>query len=121
MKKSILLTLAFVLSTFVISFAQSPKTISLEQTPGEFTVQSLTLSEGTYVFNISNNGVGKEVGLVLAPKGKTDAENHIKSAYVKQTVKTGKTEKTGEVTLSKGEYVYFCPLNKTPQYTLVVK
>lgn len=121
MKKSIILTFAFILSTFVVSFAQDAKTVALEQTPGEFTVQSLTLSEGTYVFEISNTGVKNEVGFVIAPKGKTDADHHIKEAYVPKTVKTGETVNTGEVTLAKGEYVYFCPLNKTPQYTLIVK
>lgn len=121
MKKSIMLTLAFIFSTFIISFAQNAKTVALEQTPGEFTIQSLTLSEGTYVFEITNNDVKKDVGFVLTPKGKTDTEHHIKEAYVTELVKTGTTVSSKEVTLSKGEYVYFCPLNKTPQYTLVVE
>jgi len=97
------------------------KTVSLEQTKGEFTQKSITLSEGTYVFEIANTGVGHDVGFVLAPKGKTDAANHIKNAYVTEVVKNNATGHSKEVTLKKGEYVYFCPLNPTPQYTLIVE
>ena len=97
------------------------KTVSLEQTKGEFTQKQITLSEGTYIFEISNNEVGHNVGFVLAPKGKTDAANHIKNAYVTAQVKNNTKETSKEVTLKKGEYVYFCPLNPTPQYTLIVK
>lgn len=96
------------------------QTVALEQTGGEFTQKSLNLEAGTYVFNIQNKDVDHEVGFVLAPKGKTDEANHIKEAYVTAPVKTGTTGKTNEVTLEKGEYVYFCPLNPTPEYTLVV-
>jgi len=96
-------------------------TVALEQTGGEFVQKELTLEEGTYVFEIANKDVDHEVGFVLAPKGKTDQENHIKEAYVTSPVATGSMSKTNEVVLTKGEYVYFCPLNPTPQYTLVVK
>ena len=99
------------------------KTVSLEQTKGEFTQKSLTLSEGTYMFKVSNNNAAQEVGLVLIEAGKdgADAKNHIKEAYVSQMVKHGKTESSKAVTLKKGTYKYFCPFNKTPQYTLVVE
>lgn len=97
------------------------KTVSLEQTKGEFTQKSITLSEGTYMFEITNTGVGHDVGFVLAPKGKTDAKNHIKNAYVTSVVKNNTKGHSKKVTLKKGEYVYFCPLNPTPQYTLIVK
>ena len=96
------------------------KTVSLEQTNGEFTQKAITLSEGTYVFEIANNGIDHEVGFVLAPKGKTDAAHHIKEAYVTNAVATNKKSKSQNVTLDKGEYTYFCPLNPTPQYTLIV-
>jgi len=133
MKKSIILTLAFVMSIVSFSFAQDSKmahkgdmkhkveTIKLEQTKGVFTTEKLTLDAGTYVFEIANNGVDHEVGFVLAPKGKTDQPNHIKEAYVQAPVKNGSKSTSKEVTLAKGEYVYFCPLNPTPQYTLIVK
>ncbi|OAD46283.1 plastocyanin/azurin family copper-binding protein [Polaribacter atrinae] len=95
------------------------KTVSLEQTKGEFTQKQLTLSEGTYIFEVANNNVGHNVGFVLAPKA--DAKAHIKNAYVTAQVKNNTKETSKEVTLTKGEYVYFCPLNPTPQYTLIVE
>ena len=99
------------------------KTVSLEQTKGEFTQKAITLSEGTYVFEVSNNNAAPEVGLVLIEEGKdgADAKNHITEAYVSQMVKHGKTESSKEVTLKKGTYKYFCPFNKTPEYTLIVE
>jgi hypothetical protein len=99
------------------------KTVSLEQTKGEFTQKSMTLSEGTYIFNVTNTDAAPEIGLVLIQDGKdgSDAKNHIKNAYVSQMVKHGKTESSKEVMLKKGTYKYFCPFNKTPQYTLVVE
>jgi len=102
---------------------ETVKTVSLEQTKGEFTQKALTLSEGTYVFEVSNNNAAPEVGLVLIEAGKdgSDANNHIKDAYVSQMVKHGKTESSKSVTLKKGTYKYFCPFNNTPQYTLIVE
>lgn len=99
------------------------KTVSLEQTKGEFTQKQITLSQGTYIFEVSNNNAAAEVGLVLIKDGKDGAnpENHIKNAYVSQMVKHGKKESSKEVRLTKGIYKYFCPFNKTPQYTLVVE
>jgi len=99
------------------------KTISLEQTKGEFVQKALTVSEGTYVFEVFNNHAAKEVGLVLVKKGAdaSNPENHIKTAYVTAVAKDGETQKTNPTTLAKGEYVYFCPLNPTPQYTLTVQ
>ena len=103
--------------------SKAVKTIALEQTKGEFTQKSLTVSEGTYVFEVSNNHAAKEVGLVLVKKGKdaSNPKNHIKTAYVTEVAKDGETQKTKPTKLKKGEYVYFCPLNPTPQYTLVVQ
>ncbi len=51
----------------------------------------------------------------------SNPENHIKTAYVTKVVAEGATEKSNVTTLEKGEYTYFCPLNKTPQYTLTVE
>ena len=98
-------------------------TITLEQTAGEFTQQNVALTPGDYVFAIANNNAGVDVGFVLVPAGKdaSNPENHIKTAYVNKVVANGKTETTGVVSLPQGEYVYFCPLNKTPHYTLTVK
>ncbi len=122
MKKVIAIVLLLVGINFS-AIAQDVKTVSLEQTKGEFTQKALTLSEGTYVFEVSNNDAAPEVGLVLIEEGKdgSNPENHIADAYVSQMVKQGKTESSKEVTLKKGTYKYFCPFNETPQYTLIVK
>ncbi|CAA0185160.1 hypothetical protein V3A08_07785 [Tenacibaculum maritimum] len=120
MKKFIAL-LVIALGFSLNTQAQEIKTVSLQQTKGEFTQKALTLSEGTYVFEIANVGVDHDLGFVLAPKGKTTQKDHIKNAYVTSLVKTDSKSKTKEVILKKGEYVYFCPLNPTPQYTLTVQ
>ena len=97
--------------------------VSLEQTKGEFTQKKLTLKEGKYIFEIANNNVGHKVGFVLVPKGKdaSKPENHIKTAYVTKVVENNTKETSKVTTLTKGEYVYFCPMNPTPQYTLIVE
>lgn len=103
---------------------KTPKTISLEQTPGEFTQKKIAVSEGTYVFEIVNKGVGHDVGFVLVEKGKdiSKPENHIQTAYVTEAVATGMTQRSHPTELTKGEYVYFCPLNPTAtDNTLVVQ
>lgn len=115
---SVLITFGWLLNNIV---AQEVSTIHLDQTKGEFTIQALTLEEGTYIFDIENKNVDHEVGFVIAPKGMTDQAHHIKEAYVKEMVKKGKTSSSNKVKLTKGEYVYFCPLNPTEEYPLTVK
>lgn len=126
MKKVIsilVIALAFTLNSNAQEMDKAVTTIALEQTKGEFVQKALTVSEGTYVFEVANNNAAKEVGLVLVKKGAdaSNPENHIQTAYVTQVVKDGETQKTQATTLAKGEYVYFCPLNPTPQYTLTVQ
>ena len=101
---------------------QMTKKITLEQTPGTFTQKQITVSEGTYTFEISNNNVGKDVGFVLVPKGKdiSNPANHIKTAYVTKAVANNTTGASNPTTLTKGEYVYFCPLNKTETNNVLV-
>ncbi|NRR90162.1 cupredoxin domain-containing protein [Winogradskyella undariae] len=98
-------------------------TVSLEQTTGEFTQKSLKLKEGDYIFEIANKNVGHQVGFVLVPKGKdaSKPENHISTAYVTKAVENNTKETSKVTSLTKGEYIYFCPLNPTPQYTLTVE
>jgi len=113
------------LSLFLVIFSFSPafaqvQQITLAQTPGAFVIQNLTLAEGDYQFEIANNGVDHEVGFVLVPKGKYDAANHIKPAYVSTPVANGKSSLTSVVNLSAGDYEYFCPLNPTRKYALTV-
>ena len=124
MRKGLLVLAVLLIGFLNFAAAQSTTevpTIRLEQTPGKFTVQSLTLEEGTYQFEIANVGVDHELGFVLAPKGKPQKEHHIKAAYVQKTVKNGETSLSQKVDLKKGEYIYFCPLNPTEQYSLTVK
>ena len=131
--KNFILTLATVLSSFAIVSAQDSMikkdgmmkkesettVVTLEQTTGAFTQETLVLEEGDYIFEISNNNVGHQVGFVLAPKSNPEA--HIKTAYVTKAVENNSKERSNKTTLTKGEYIYFCPLNPTPQYTLIVK
>lgn len=128
--KKLIATLVLTLTLLVSVNAQDKmmkhdavKTVALEQTTGEFTQKGLTISEGTYIFEIANNAVGTDVGFVLIKKGAdaSNPENHIKTAYVTSVVKDGETQTSSATTLAKGEYTYFCPLNKTPQYKLTVQ
>ncbi len=120
MKKVFSITLAFLFFGFNFLSAQVTQ-VNLEQKKGVFTQESVVLAAGDYQFNISNNNVGQEVGFVLVPKGMYDADKHIKEAYVTAPVPNNKTMSTNVVSLAPGEYEYFCPMNKTPKYTLVVK
>ncbi len=104
-------------TTFLSAQAQQ---IDLTQVPGAFKTNELNLAAGSYQFNVINEGVDHEVGFVLVPKGKYETEDHIKEAYVKSPVTNGKNSLTNEVSLSAGEYEYFCPLNPTSKYSLKV-
>lgn len=112
-------SIAFISSSL---FAQKAEKISLKQTTGEFNTKGLKLKAGKpYVFEVENDGVDHEVGFVIAPKGQTAQKNHITESYLAKTIKNGESSTSQTVTLEKGEYVYFCPLNPTPLYTLIVK
>lgn len=98
------------------------KVIALEQTKGEFTQKQVVVNEGTYTFSIANNNVGTDVGFVLVPKGKdiSNPANHIKTAYVTAVVPNNTTGTSNATKLTKGEYVFFCPLNKTATDNVLV-
>ena len=117
MKKLLLLSITLFIGT--LTYAQ--EMVKLEQTPGAFEQKELKLKEGSYIFQVSNKGVDHECGFVIAPKGNTEQAHHIQEAYLSKTIKDGETAKSKEVVLKKGEYVYFCPMNPTPQYTLHVE
>lgn len=120
--KKVLFTLAIITVTVFSASAQKAKTIKLNQVPGDFEKKELTLKAGKpYVFEVTNKGVDHQVGFVVAPAGQTDAPNHVKEAYIAKMVADGETSQSKEVVLEAGEYVYFCPLNPTPQYTITVK
>ena len=107
-------------SKYNLTVSDKVQNVKLTQTPGKFTTENLTLAAGQYQFEIANEGVDHEVGFVVVPKGKYDAANHIKAAYVKAPVKEGKSSLTSVVNLTAGEYEYFCPLNPTAKYNLTV-
>ena len=120
--KNLLSILAVAFLVITSAYAQDAKTVKLEQVPGKFTKTSLKLKAGkAYVFEVVNNGIDHAVGFVVAPKGKTEQENHISAAYLTNTIEDGQTATSNVVTLEKGEYVYFCPLNPTPQYAITVE
>ncbi|MEO9512250.1 MAG: cupredoxin domain-containing protein [Flavobacteriaceae bacterium] len=130
MKRTIAILMLAVGTVFSVNaqdkmMKKSPvRTLSLEQTSGEFTQKQITVSEGTYVFDITNNGVGHDVGFVLVKKGMdiSKPENHIQTAYVTEVVKTGTSQTSKPTKLEKGEYVYFCPMNPTStNNTLIVE
>lgn len=119
--KNVFITAVVLFSSLFITASYAQSTIKLEQVAGDFTVHSLTLSPGDYVFEISNHGVDHPVGFVITPRGKNEQKYHIKDAYVKQTISDGETAQTNVVTLEKGEYEYFCPLNPTEKYVIKVE
>ncbi|MEM9856105.1 MAG: cupredoxin domain-containing protein [Bacteroidota bacterium] len=123
MKKSIpLIILGLLFISSIASFAQEAKTIKLNQAPGKFETTELKLKAGEpYVFEVTNKGVDHKVGFVVAPEGKTDQKNHVSEAYLAKTIKNGESAQSKVVTLEKGEYVYFCPLNPIPQYKIIVE
>lgn len=121
MKNLFIIALSFLFLQVSYAGDKGAKTVKLTQTPGEFATKELKLKEGVYVFEVMNKGVDHECGFVVAPMGKTDQKNHIPEAYLMKTIKNGETSKSKEVALTKGEYVYFCPMNPTPQYKLIVE
>ena len=105
---------------YTLTVREDVEILNLTQVEGDFKVKGITVSEGAYQFAIANDGIDREVGFVLVPKGQYDPANHIKNAYVKSTVPNGNMSYTNIVDLEAGEYEYVCPLNPTPKYTLTV-
>jgi len=105
---------------YTLTVRDDVETLKLTQVDGKFKVQGMTVTEGSYQFAVANDGIDREVGFVLVPKGKYDPSMHIKNAYVKAPVAEGNVSMTNIVDLKAGEYEYFCPLNPTPKYTLTV-
>lgn len=126
MKNLVQIVLATILVTILSGvssqvFAQEVQVVKLTQTEGEFTTTHLDLEAGQYIFEVSNQGVDKEVGFVIAPQEENgDAGEHIKEGYLAKTIKNGETAQSNIVELAAGTYTYFCPLNPTPQYTITV-
>ncbi len=115
----LIIVFALLISNYSFLAAQTTQ-VDLAQSVGVFAETSLALEAGSYQFNISNTNVDHEVGFVLVPKGKYDPANHIKEAYVTAPVSTGSSSLSKVVELEAGAYEYFCPMNPTPKYSLVV-
>ncbi|HEY9116547.1 MAG TPA: plastocyanin/azurin family copper-binding protein [Roseivirga sp.] len=122
MKRSILLVALF-LGITVASLAQenNATVIKLDQLPGKFKTEELTLKPGKYIFEVSNVGVDHELGFVIAPVDEGKEGDHIKTSYLAKTIKNGETSRSQIVILAEGTYNYFCPLNPTPHYQIIVK
>lgn len=104
-------------------FAQKEeaKVIKLDQTPGKFTQEALTLKSGKYIFEVSNSGVDHELGFVIVPVSNGKEGKHIKAGYLSNAIKNGEKSSSKVVELTAGTYNYFCPLNPTPHYQIIVK
>ena len=100
------------------------KIIELTQTDGMFYTQELELKPGKYQFKVTNKDVDKEVGFVIQKSADKDGDvmkTAVPNSFTSALVKKGETQYSGIVELAPGEYVYSCPLNPTPHYSLVVK
>ena len=99
-------------------------TVDLTQTPGAFTTEHLDLAPGQYRFRVTNASVDHEVGFFIqraADKDGAPGETALENSFTQSAIALGQTSETGVVTLAPGEYVYSCPLNPTPHYTISVK
>ena len=98
--------------------------IELVQVDGAFTTDGLTLKPGKYQFNVTNREVGHEVGFVIQEAVDRDGDvmkTAVENSFAQNMIAKGRTESTGIVELKAGEYVYSCPLNPTPKYSILVK
>jgi len=77
----------------------------------------LKLKPGKYIFRVANKNVPYELGFWLRGKGISRA---LLPSVSGGDIQPGKS-KDYKITLKKGEYVYSCPLNPTPDYPLIVK
>jgi hypothetical protein len=104
--------------------AKDVTVIELAQVSGEFTTKELKLKPGKYQFKVMNQGVEKDLGFVIqkaADKDKDVMKTAVPNSFTTNLIKKDAVEYTGVVELTKGEYVYSCPLNPTPQYKLMVE
>lgn len=95
-----------------------PKVIRLDQTSGQFVQAGLNLAPGKYIFEISNQEVGKGVGFYLHMEGDKEPVAGSDKAGL---IKNNEVKRTEIVELKAGEYIYSCPLNPTPDYKIVVR
>ena len=131
MSNKLLILIFVAMATFLISSTVSAQTtdkdviiIELTQTVSKFDITKLNLKPGKYQFRIVNKDVDKDLGFVIQKaenKAKDVMKTAVPNSFTTALVKKGEFQYTGVVELKKGEYVYSCPLNPTPHYTLNVK
>jgi len=120
--KRIVIIVGLLIGFVALAQAQEDVTvIKLDQTPGKFEKEGLTLKPGKYIFEVTNAGVDHELGFVIAPVKNGKEGGHIKDGYLANAIKDGETSRSKIVILEEGEYNYFCPLNPTPHYKIKVE
>ncbi|ANG64547.1 hypothetical protein A8C75_20110 [Marinobacterium aestuarii] len=80
--------------------------------------KTLELKPGRYIFRVSNENVPYELGFWL--RGATLVDRALLPSVSGGGLALG-TTRDYEIELKPGEYVYSCPLNPTPDYSLIVK
>ena len=104
--------------------SKEPGVITLVQTPGKFETDALQLKAGKYQFEIINKNIDTEVAFFLrdeADKESMDLSTALPNSLLEKTLKKGERGMTGIIELEPGKYVYGCPLNGTPLYTITVE
>ncbi|MDV7341603.1 hypothetical protein RYZ26_18510 [Terasakiella sp. A23] len=85
--------------------------------------EPLTLAPGKYIFRVKNENVPYELGFWIRDHDynwKNPIHKITKTSVSGGGLTTG-VSKDYEVELKPGTYHYSCPLNPTPDYTLIVK
>lgn len=116
--------ISFSNTVFAQSTDKDVTIIELTQIEGQFETQNLNLKPGKYQFRVVNKDVNKDVGFVIQKAADKDGDvmkTGIKESFASAMIKKGEAQYTGVVELGTGEYVYSCPLNPTPHYTITVK
>ncbi len=121
---SAVLLLAFAFKAQAQTTAKDVTIIELVQVKGEFTTKELKLKPGKYQFKVMNQGVEKDLGFVIQKASEKDMDvmkTAVPNSFTTTPVQKDGMAYTGVVELEKGEYVYSCPLNPTPHYTIKVQ
>ena len=80
-------------------------------------LKTLNLKPGKHIFRVTNKNVPYELGFYLRGGG----FGRVTLPSVSGGGLTTGVTKEYEINLAKGSYYYSCPLNPTPDYTLVVE
>ena len=119
-----MLFLSVTTETIAQSTDKNVTIIELHQVDGAFTTENLDLTPGLYQFRIVNVEVDKEVGFVIQSAKDKDGDvmkTAVENSFSSKLINKGEYAYTGVVNLTAGDYVYSCPLNPTPKYTITVK